>query len=284
MPSLCLVSYELINSILLAVTWKNTHGDNFFVFSLVVSVVTNIFLIEGRVEFGNSMLFFGMYFIFVWTFFHSMVEIFEILKIIKFNIEKVGLYLGNKNKIWKNFRETSSDYLNLTKSLIISSIVTEEDKILPYDRTPEESFSFLCFLLAYFSVLTDINLKEMDIPEEFRDDLWGELINFVFEEFGVNSETRKHSVLTIVNLMESISPLVVLSRQREIDDNNYIDMITKLSISTTVSLAKKIINNTRLNPENTNDIAYVKRRLGYSLDYYNSYAPDCFVKIGLVFN
>lgn len=69
-------------SILLAVNWKNAHGDNFFIFSLVVSAVTNIFLIEGRVEFGNTMLFSGVYFVFVWTFFHALMEIFEILKIL----------------------------------------------------------------------------------------------------------------------------------------------------------------------------------------------------------
>ena len=187
----------------------------------------------------------------------------------------LSLFSPQKMKKWRNFRTVSSDFLDFTKSVIISADITEDGMILPARATSIERFVFFCFLVSFFSVKADVDLENYGVPKEFRDDFIENMQNFILAEYNIYDRPQKNAKKMIYTYMNESAIVAAYS------DKLDIEMVSKTALKFISSFIEKSGEKSELGQEG--DIEFMNKRFTKAIDYYNSFSGEYLADIGKLF-
>jgi len=111
----------------------------------------------------------------------------------------------------REFIDAGVQYLSLVKSRIIGAVIVDSERLLYSTATPEIGFGLLTALSTYFSVRTDLELKEREIPQSIRDEFCPIVFDAVLTEMEFAGDKFNLARMIIVSQMDLMSEVLLHS-------------------------------------------------------------------------
>lgn len=181
------------------------------------------------------------------------------------------LFLGKPKKhnikFSEEFFEAGGLYIQLVKSRIIESLVTDYLQILSKDASPDHRFTLMLALCAYFSARTDYELEKRNVIQSVRDEVWPHVFEAVLVEMDITGKLAEFSRIFILKQMDLVRGMI---KTKGVDDAEAVITTLEILSQTAAELAN---NNSPMHLDHSRILVLLDKYSGYS-NYLDNIASE----------
>ena len=183
----------------------------------------------------------------------------------------VGKSQKNNIQLSEEFLDIGGLYIQLVKSRIIESLVTDYLQILSKDASHDHRFALMLALCAYFAARTDYELEKRSVTQSVRDEVWPHVFEAVLVEMDITGKLAEFSRIFILKQMDLVRGVI---KTKGVDNTEAV--ITTLEILSQTA-AKLANDKSPIHLDHSRILLLLDKYSGYS-SYLDNMASEACVQ------